>query len=239
MANKTKSNSTSVTGKRKRGQQSAGRQGQGTLMTTVGGATNVKANSAIVVPRAITTTCNNGAVVRIANTEVWSALWPVDTGDTFGVTGVYINPVQRLTWAGSIAINFSKYRFTKLRFHYRPIVGTTAGGFFAMAFATDPEDATAVDTLTSANTLSRLVNSRRYVQVPVWQEAVMDVQPSDFSQSWYLVEASTVSDQATARQCTAGAFFQSALAANDLATGILYVEYVLELMDPVNALVNR
>lgn len=239
MVNKSKANTTSVTGKRKRGQQSASRSGNGTLMTTVGGAMSARTSSALIVPRAITSTSNNGAVVRIANTEVWSASWPVPEDGTFGVTGVYINPILRLGWAGSIATNFSKYRFTKLRFHYRPIVGTTASGYYAMAFATDPEDATSVDTLTSGNVLPRLANSRRYVQVPVWQEAVLDIQSTDFSQSWYLIEASTVSDQATARQCTAGAFFQAALAADDLATGILYVEYVMELMDPVNALVNR
>jgi hypothetical protein len=215
------------------------RKAQTALLTTAGNSASVRTQSNAVVPRAITTTSNNGSLVRIANTEVWNSTWPIGEGDTFGVTGAYINPVAKLAWAGSIAINFSKYRFTKLTFHYRPTVGTTTAGYYAMAFATDPEDATGVENLTASNTLPRLANSRRYVQVPVWQEAALDIKPADFSQGWYLVEANTISDQSTARQCTAGAFFQAALVSDGAPTGVLYVEYVLELMDPVNSLVNR
>lgn len=216
------------------------RKGAGTLVSTVGGSTSVRTQSNAIVPRAITTTSNNGSIVRISNTEVWSSSWPIATGETWGAIGSYINPVLRLAWAGSIAINFSKYRFTKLKFHYRPVVGTTTAGYYAMAFATDPEDATAADTLTVANILPRLSNSRRFVQVPVWQEATMEVKPTDYSQDWYIVEASSISDQSTARLCTAGAFFQTAQSPEgDVPTGILYAEYTLELMDPINSLVNR
>jgi len=93
------------------------RKGAGTLVSTVGGSASVRAQSNAIVPRAITTSSNNGSIVRIANTEVWSSAWPIATGETWGASGAYINPVLRLAWAGSIAVNFSKFRFTKLKFH--------------------------------------------------------------------------------------------------------------------------
>lgn len=210
----------------------------GTLVTTQRGGTQTHVMITPKVPKAIATVKNNSAVVKIANTEVWAGSWPVQTG-TFGATGTYLNPISFLAWGANIAINFSKYRFTKLRFRYVPIVGTTQTGYFAMAFVSDPEDATSVDTFTVENSLARMANSRRYVQVPAWEEAVLDIKPGDFSSPWYLIEASSITDQATARQTVAGGLIQAAQSTGTAATGIIYIDYEMELMDPVNAAVNR
>nr|UJQ92698.1 MAG: hypothetical protein [Narnaviridae sp.] len=225
----------SVLGKRKRGDDL---KGTGTLVSSQSGGTSTMTTRQPVVPRSFQTKMYNSECVRVVNTEVLNSGWPVSTG-TFGVTGRYLQPAGNLAWASSIGINFSQYRFRKLRFHYKPIVGTNSVGYFAMAFVSDPEDVTSIDTFTVGNSLSRMANCRRYVQVPVWQEATLEVKPSDFSSDWYIFETVSISDQSTARQCAAGGLFLAAQATDAAATGIIYVEYELEFKDPVSSFANR
>jgi hypothetical protein len=181
---------------------------------------------------------DNSECIRIVNTEVLFNSWPITSGTT-GVTSKYNALPGNYIWAAQIGQNFSQYRFRKLKFHYKPIVGTNVAGYFALAFVTDPEDATSVDTFNATNTLSRMANCRRYIQVPVWQEATLEIHPGDFSQDWYLYEASAIQDQSTARQCAAGGLFIAAQAPDTNPTGILYAEYELEFRDPVSSLANR
>nr|UJQ92759.1 MAG: hypothetical protein [Narnaviridae sp.] len=224
----------SALGKRKRGSEMAG----GTLVASQSGGTSTLTTRQVVAPRSYSTKMSNSECVRVVNTEVLLGNWPIITG-TFGVTGRYLQPANNLAWASSIGINFSQYRFKKLKIHYKPIVGTSSSGYFAMAFVSDPEDATSIDTFTTANTLSRLANCRRYVQVPVWQEATMEIKPSDYTQDWYIYEPSGIADQSTARQCAAGGLFLAAQSTDANATGIIYVEYELEFKDPVSSFANR
>lgn len=230
--------STMANSKQKRAQQVSRKKGKGVLVERVTGGTSTAMTRTPVVPRSYMTKMNNSEIVRISNTEVLLGNWPVSTG-TFGVTAKYLTPFGNLAWANTIGQNFSAYRFKKLCFHYKPIVGTTAAGYFAMSFVSDPEDATSVDTFTVSNALSRMANSRRFVQVPVWQECTMEIKPGDFTQDWYVYEASSVGDQATARQCAAGGFFLAAQSTDTAATGIIYVSYELEYKDPVSSFANR
>lgn len=210
----------------------------GTLVASQSGGTSTQTTKQVVAPRSFSTRMSNSECVRVANTEVLLGSWPIIAG-TFGVTGRYLQPANNLAWAASIGANFSQFRFKKLKIHYKPIVGTNASGYFAMAFVSDPEDATSIDTFTTGNTLSRMANCRRYVQVPVWQEATLEIKPSDYTQDWYIYEPSGITDQSTARQCAAGGLFLAAQAADTLATGIIYVEYELEFRDPVSSFANR
>jgi len=201
-----------------------------------GQTTTVSRN--VITQKAYSTFKNNSECIRLVNTEVLGSYWPITGTNTFGVLSKY-NDLKGLQWANQIGGNFSLYRFKKLKFTYRPTVGTTASGYIAMAFVSDPEDVSSVDTFTEANTLTRLSSCRRYVQAPVWQEVTMEIRPGDFSQDWYLYEPATINDQATARQCAAGGIFIAAKAPDANSTGVVYVEYELELKDPVPALVNR
>jgi hypothetical protein len=224
----------SVLGKRKRGSEKT----QGTLVSKQSGGTSTLTTRQPVVPRSFSTQKNNSEIVRIVNTEVLTGYWPIISG-TFGVQGRYNTVQGNLLWAAGIGINYSLYRFKKLRLHYKPFVGTNTSGYFAMSFVSDPEDVTSVDTFNGANTLARMANSRRYVQVPVWQEATLEIYPGDFSQDWYVYENIGISDQSTARQCAAGGLFLAATAPDTNPTGVLYVEYELEFKDPVSNLANR
>lgn len=231
--------STMANSRQKRAQQGVKKKkGKGALVERVSGGTSITMTQTPVVPRSYMTKMNNSEIVRVSNTEVLLGAWPVSTG-TFGVSGRYMTLFGTLAWANVIGQNFSLFRFKKLCFHYKPIVGTTAAGYFALAFVSDPEDVTSIDTFTQGNALSRMANCRRFVQVPVWQECSLEIKPGDFTQDWYVYENSSITDQATARQCSAGGFFIAAQATDTAATGIVYVSYELELKDPVSAFANR
>lgn len=222
--------------RQKRAQQMGRKKSKGTLSANAGTMTSTATQAK--VPRAVTTYKDNTLSVVLRNTEVLSTVWPITTG-TFGALGKYINPVSLFGWGANIAVNFSQFRFRKLQFRYVPIVGTTQTGYFAMAFVSDPEDVTEFGNLTVDNALSRIANSKRYVQVPAWESATLVVRPEDFELPYYFIEGDNITDAGTARLATAGGLYQVAQSTSTAATGIVYVDYEMELRNPVNKNLNK
>jgi hypothetical protein len=197
--------------------------------------------SAPVVPRGYQVKFDARSCVLIENTELYQ------TGS--GMTGDSTTPYtlaryqflapRFLSWAKNIAQNYSRYRFKSVKVMYKPIVGTASGGSFAMGFFSDPSDGAYWQA--SVGTLTALSQARKFVQVPYYQEASIELDTSDFINEWYYVanlDSTTNADQRLVDSGAIGWLITTNSTVTNSQIGNIYVEYQLELCDPVSNLTN-
>jgi len=193
-----------------------------------------------VVTRGYAAQLTSGTTIRIRNTELWQSTSVQGAAEApYAVTYSSTISPRYFTWLSTIAANYSKYRFVSIRFIYRPIVGTTTNGQFAMGWFTDPADGNYWSGTTQ--TLKALSQCRKYVQVPLYESAELKIDKTDFSLDWYYksnTDSTTSADSRLVNCGTLGFYVGSNSTQGAAPVGNIYVEYDCELSDPVSNLSN-
>lgn len=99
----------------------------------------------------------------------------VKTTDKQCLEGHIIHP-KDLAWLGNVAKGFDRYKIHSLKYHWRPSVGTTTNGSFAMGVDWDSNVDATKDTYKKTMALSPVFDS------PVWQSGTLTL-PSNKLQS--------------------------------------------------------
>jgi hypothetical protein len=193
-----------------------------------------------VVTRGFTARLSGSSIVRIKNMELFqsSSIQGAATSPYTVVSSTVISP-RYFTWLNIIAANYSRYKFHSIRFIYRPIVGTTTNGQFAMGWFTDPADGNYWSGTTQ--TLAALSQCRKYSQVPLYESCELKVDKSDFNSDWYYksnTDSTTSADSRLVNCGSLGWWVTSNATQGTAPVGNLYVEYDCELADPVSGLSN-
>ncbi len=126
-------------------------------------------------------------------------------------------------WLSQIANTHQKYRFTKLKFSYVPIVGTSVNGRVVMAYAVDPLDVTPI-------TKAEIFQYPTSTEASVWNTLTCDVPPT----STLFTRAGFVNNTDLKTYDGGVLFFATTdvdLPSTD-SVGELFVEYEVELITP-------
>lgn len=194
-----------------------------------------------VVPRGFTANMNSRGVIRLRNTELFQSTSVKGAATSpFAIAASTTISPRFFTWLNSVAENYSRYRFHSIKFIYRPIVGTTTNGQFAMGWFTDPVDGNFWSASVS-NKLEALSQCRKFTQVPLYSSAELRLDKSDFNSDWYYkanVDHVSAADSRLINCGTIGYYVVSNPTQADAQVGNLYVEYDCELADPVSFAAN-
>lgn len=175
----------------------------------------------------------NSGGIRIRNMERWQAL---DAG--VAATSQPLAPFS-FPYLKGLAANFGRYRWHSLKVIYKTAVATITPGQYAMGLTYSAGDA--------PNTFSGIGSLAGAVTAPLWQnsELVMDGR-STFP--WYrfcdatffaALAGESTSAALVAQDSFVAAFFnQVSTATAGTVSGILFVEYDVELIDPIQAADN-
>lgn len=135
-----------------------------------------------------------------------------------------VNPGKFSTfpWLATVATNYDKYVFRKLRLIYMPLVSTSTGGRVGICFDYDSSDAT-------PNTRADFFNSTRHSESAVWAPLELNV-PVDKVERFTNTHTSTDS-----KLIDLGSFSymtDASTAAASSSVGDLICEYEVELLRP-------
>jgi len=149
-----------------------------------------------------------------------------DTTNIFTSQTFLLNPANSnlFPWLSTQATAFSQFRFNKLRFIVRSIVGTSSNGTIDIASTPDVVDATP----TSKAALLQYENASRG---NLWSTTTHTVPPDILNRlPYYLTSQSTTSTDTTREM---GKLFIGALGDSaDQVYGELYVDYSVSMMHP-------
>jgi hypothetical protein len=150
----------------------------------------------------------------------------VSGSTAFAATSYVCQPALQtlFVWLQSIAGNFEKYRFRRLRFIFETENATSQAGSIIFSFDFDPLDAVPVSK-------QDVMSNRCSVRGAPWQEFALDVPVSDMQHDWYFTRSGSVPSGADQRLYDAGNFLVCSQNASG-ATGEVYVEYEIELLTP-------
>lgn len=165
-------------------------------------------------------------------------------------------PFAIQSWLNGIAVNFSKWRWVKLRYIYFPVVSTANDGSFHMGLQYDTLD-------TSPTTVAQMSALSKYTTGPIWNgyqaapalsscrspipvgAMVVEVDVNRFSKPWYPYITQTGYTAQTATFPSLGDIFVPAkliMMSSDgnaaLTVGRVYVQYEIELIEPEPAAMN-
>jgi hypothetical protein len=186
---------------------------------------------------------NGGRTVRVSHREYIGAL--TTTGAALeGVNYYPLNPGDHTTfpWLAGIARRFSRFRFIKARAAFVSEQASTATGIILLSYSGDGGDI-----LNAPNTKTEMLEYGDSLRCAPWQNAVMDLHISGQTKNIkmgnnYNAIVSSSSAFATAaganglqdiRAISDGVLFATASnVANGLA-GDIYLEYEVELSNPV------
>jgi len=119
------------------------------------------ASSAIVVRNTRGPRINTiGNTVVVCNTEVVATIISGAAG-VFTEVGIGLYPGNFTSWLNGVAVNYSKWRWRKLRLVYIPTVPTTTAGLIVMGLTYDFAD-------TAPTTVTQLQTFNQSVTAPVW-----------------------------------------------------------------------
>lgn len=181
-----------------------------------------EADGLVVIGRQILT---GGVVTNTATTFLDSTAIGTAT-----ITSSYVTRVSPDSFGGKVALlarTYSRFRFRHIRFVYVPRVATSYAGNFVMSYCTDPG---AISFATPSYT--SMMNSDVAMISPIRECASIEMNCT--SPEWYYQELDTTG-ASTFRQTAQGLFMS--LVDDTVwttgAVGAFYVEYVLEICDPV------
>jgi len=136
-----------------------------------------------------------------------------------------ISPVAMGGRAAVFATEFEQHKVKRCRVLYEPSVPTTTAGAIAMVFRND------VDTETlylGSDELQHAATNPSFNQFPVWEEAVLEIAPSDMVNRYF--------DSSEGEFKTSTQGYLVALAASDIdlsvSLGNFYMEYEIEFFAP-------
>lgn len=135
-----------------------------------------------------------------------------------------VNPQSNstFTWLSAIATRFEMYRFRKLKFTYKPSCSTISSGYVVLGMDFDFYD--------PAPTKPTMLAWKYSTKGAVWQDTSLDVSAdSRMSTARYCNVSSTQGDS---RLDMLGNLWVLAFHASTLDVGEIFVEYVVEFMQP-------
>jgi len=144
-----------------------------------------------------------------------------------------VNPQRAsvFTWLAAIATRFEMYRFEKLKFMYRPSLGTSQSGWVVLAFDFDAYDNPTTQT-NEANypSKSEMLTWKYSSKSAVWQDCSLDLSADSRISTYRYCDISSRGDL---RLDLLGNMFVRALTLGDtLACGELFVEYTVRFRQP-------
>lgn len=149
---------------------------------------------------------------------------PVVGSTTYGAVNYQVNAgrAQVFPWASKLAKSYDKYRFTSLKFMYRPVVPTTRAGVVMMSFDYDTLDAVPASKFEQAQTFPNVeVNSFMPSELIVACDS-----------TWRFVRQGNVLGADLKTYDLGQLIVSSAYDTTTITCGELYVEYVMELDKP-------
>lgn len=147
----------------------------------------------------------------------------------FTVTTYVCQPALQtmFNWLGTMAGNWEKYRFRRLRFVYETESGTTQTGAVVLVF--DP------DVLDSAPASKQAALSYKFfTRSPAWKECALEVACGELQRDWMYTRPGAVPSGADQKLYDVGNL-HACVQGSSGATGELYVEYDIELISPQQA----
>eukprot|EP00918_Siedleckia_nematoides_P097971 GHVU01214583.1.p1 GENE.GHVU01214583.1~~GHVU01214583.1.p1 ORF type:complete len:345 (-),score=18.90 GHVU01214583.1:14-1048(-) len=155
-----------------------------------------------------------------------SFLQPVVNSSTFEAVSIPCNPglSGSFPWLGKLARRYEQYRFKKLRYEFRSVVGSTQTGVIMMSFDYDAADQAPA---TKAEQAQTIPNS----ETNVWMNNDLRVKPDS---GWKFIRSGTLASNLDIKTYDMGNMWLSSAYGNNVVGGELYVEYVVELRRPTD-----
>lgn len=220
---------------------------------------SVKAPAAagMVVGKANPQLRTTGRVTRVINTEIVVSL---NTAVTFASAIIRLNP-SSFPWLNGIAANYSKFRWRGIRFIWIPSCSTATTGNIAMALQYDEPDA-------NPTSLSQMSSLKGFIASPFWgggggskllndmncREAPESVvccvdDVKEFTNPWYRYTTSAnlsalitgTSEGPSISNIYIPAILVYAVVGGPAAgveAGQIYVQYDIDLIDPIPSALN-
>lgn len=150
----------------------------------------------------------------------------VSGSTAFATTSYVCQPALQtlFVWLQSIAGNFEKYRFRRLRFVFETENATSQAGSIIFSFDYDVLDAAPLSK-------QAMMSNKCSVRGAPWQEFALEVPVADMQRDFYYTRGGSVPSGADQKLYDAGNFIVASQNANG-ATGEIYVEYEIELITP-------
>jgi hypothetical protein len=149
-------------------------------------------------------------------------------GGTIPVSTHIINPghASIFSWLRDIALNFERYRFRKLVFHYRPLCATTTTGEVMMNVDHDVYDPV-------PTSRASFFAAQGSVCTPLWKEVRMSVPPRLLKDYRYVSSTGTSTSGQDAKTLHVGRFqWLTSNVIEEWVRGDFFVEYEVELIIP-------
>lgn len=152
-------------------------------------------------------------------------LGPITCESAFTTNYFPCNPAhaQTFPWLSRLASRFDKYRFHRLRFEYRSVCATSLSGLVMLSFDFDAQDAAPTSKTIASQTTPNSENN-------CWMNNTLDI-PLD--PQWRFTRQGT--ETGDVKNFDLGNLWVSTLYGTGATTGELYVEYVVELAKPTDA----
>lgn len=125
------------------------------------------------------------------------------------------------TWLSALASRFEMYRFSKLKFHYKPSCATTTPGFVVLGFDFDDYDPTP--------TKQVMLAWRYSSKAPLWDSCTLDVSKDSRLLEYKYCNVSTPGDR---RLDFLGHLVGLFSSTTTVLAGELFVEYTVEFRQP-------
>jgi len=189
-------------------------------------------------------TALRGAIV-VNNTEMVPAVFSIWTGTIViaaaGAASAHVVPLTPISfdWLTGIASNYSKFNFLKLKFTYVPSCSTATAGRIAIGIAYDNAD--------SVSTVAQCASLWGGCIAPVYgtgDPLSIEVDVSRSNQPYFQYMGRTaylaIADAKLKNQYSLGLLVAITDSGTAAATvGTLFVEYVVELTDPIPSVSNN
>jgi len=195
---------------------------------------SVPGGMGFTVPRGLSM-AQKGDIITIRKCEVFALVQAGPTEEFYVVEDQALIPAN-IPWLSGVATNFSKWRFKKVAFKYTATVGTTTNGMFGAGFGYDMAES-------AATSFVQVAAFDQFKAGPLWgswdQEIVVDT--GRFSRDWYpfigltVFKGLTGNDQNDYCPAYLATFAGISSLATLGATGIMWVDYEIELVDPIAA----
>lgn len=182
----------------------------------------------------------------VHNTEIISSVTT-----TLATSSYYtVFPVSPtfFTWLGTVADNYSKFKFRKFRVTYVPSVGTTTNGNVAMGFGYDMGDVyptstggLATNQPASATENDSVVSCRPSVMMSAWEESSIEFPPDRMKENRFIDQgdwnfpSTTIASALQRNWGSDGYVLVNGIGPASTNLGKIHIEYIIELINPIRA----
>lgn len=159
----------------------------------------------------------------------------VTSGSSGGGSVLYlpVNPQRAtvFTWLSAIATRYEMYRFERIKFTYRPSIGTTVSGWVVLGFDFDAYDVPDVQPTEELYPSKAEMLAWKYsAKSAVWQECHLDLSADSRISTYRYCDIGTRGD--IRLDILGNLFVRSLTAGSTLSCGELFVEYTIRFRQP-------